>query len=203
MGTELTFEKQFIKQDFIIEIPAYQRAYAWGEKEIENFINDLVEIKGKKYYYGHFILEYFQEDEKFEVIDGQQRMTTFVLFLLASKLYLNNDIEQFSDFIKNRFKTIEYDRERFNDLVISILEQNKIVEKSENDTSSFIRILDSLDFFKKIFEKNKIVDATELIDALLNAEISIHKTKDKKVAVQIFELQNSRGVKYLTIKKNT
>ena len=50
-----------IQQLFIgsenIRIPAYQRAYSWGDKQCTQFLDDLLEQKGKKYYLGQFLFE--------------------------------------------------------------------------------------------------------------------------------------------------
>ncbi len=72
-------ETLFNESAFYI-IPLYQRAYAWKEKHIEQLIDD---IKGKEegvdYYLGSLIVNRNGQGQ-FEVIDGQQRLTT--LFLL-------------------------------------------------------------------------------------------------------------------------
>ena len=70
-------------------IPIYQRNYAWTKYEIEQLLNDINDIpndyKGK-YYLGSLIVNQLGVN-MFEVIDGQQRLTT--LYLLLS--FLNND----------------------------------------------------------------------------------------------------------------
>lgn len=70
-------------------IPIYQRNYAWTSIEIEQLLNDINNVqedfKGK-YYLGSLIVNQLGANV-FEVIDGQQRLTT--LYLLLS--YLNND----------------------------------------------------------------------------------------------------------------
>lgn len=61
------------------EIPRYQRAYSWGKKQREQLIEDLRDVKGK-YYFGHFLFEESGDDNTIKVIDGQQRITTLVIF---------------------------------------------------------------------------------------------------------------------------
>ncbi|NIZ41263.1 DUF262 domain-containing HNH endonuclease family protein (plasmid) [Entomospira entomophila] len=68
-------------------VPIYQRNYAWQTKEIEQLIEDIHELDTKSsshYFLGNLIVNK-QDNGCFEVIDGQQRLTT--LFLL--KKYLN------------------------------------------------------------------------------------------------------------------
>jgi phenylpyruvate tautomerase PptA (4-oxalocrotonate tautomerase family) len=200
----INFSK-IIRSGNTIKIPSYQRAYGWGEKQINEFVNDLIEIRDKKYYYGHFIVEKDDSKKIYEIIDGQQRITTFYLFVLSLKLYNNYEIKSDSvieDFIlKNQFQTIEYDQERFVYLVENIILNNKLIESDINDTSSIKRIIEAIQFFGKIFKEKKELINEDLLNTLLNAEVSIHFTEDKKVAVQIFELQNSRGLKLDLIEK--
>ena len=84
-------------------IPVYQRAYSWEEKQWETFLNDLLEqLEGQNnYFYGNILLEKIdisnsQKIEKFEIIDGQQRMTSFMLLLRAfyTKLETMDDNNQ-------------------------------------------------------------------------------------------------------------
>lgn len=66
-------------------IPRYQRAYAWEEKEIEQLIDDIYDDNDPKrdYYIGSLIVARRKADDgvEYEVIDGQQRLTTIYLLL--------------------------------------------------------------------------------------------------------------------------
>ena len=76
-----------------IVVPSYQRAYSWDtpvEKtdrntQIDVFLSDLEEYSKSNakspYYFGHFLFE--ERNKKIYVIDGQQRLTTIVIFLSA------------------------------------------------------------------------------------------------------------------------
>lgn len=66
-------------------IPIYQRKYAWGNKEIEQLLEDIINAEGD-YYLGTLIVNKKQKG-KYEVIDGQQRLTT--LYLLMQNLEKN------------------------------------------------------------------------------------------------------------------
>ncbi len=76
-------------------IPIYQRNYAWDETQINQLIEDIYDFSIEQndssthYYLGNLIVN-DKGENKFEVIDGQQRLTT--LFLLVS--YLNSKIEE-------------------------------------------------------------------------------------------------------------
>ncbi len=68
-------------------IPLYQRSFAWEEKQIWQFVEDVDDLAdGSMYYIGSLIVA--RQDGFFEVVDGQQRLTTLYLLLscLGEKL---------------------------------------------------------------------------------------------------------------------
>ena len=60
------------------EVPVYQRAYSWEEPNWKTFLDDLLEqIQGhNNYFFGNLLLEVISKNRKYEIIDGQQRITT-------------------------------------------------------------------------------------------------------------------------------
>lgn len=74
-----------------LSIPVYQRGYAWDEEEIEEFVLDIANLwKSHRRPEEHFLgtmLTYLRAEEGWlsvmEVIDGQQRLTTISLLLVA------------------------------------------------------------------------------------------------------------------------
>ena len=67
------------------EIPIYQRNYAWGKDEIDTLVQDVYDAFrwGKPTYYIGTLVTYYRGDRAYEVIDGQQRLTTITLVLTA------------------------------------------------------------------------------------------------------------------------
>lgn len=68
------------------KIPIYQRNYAWEEDEITALINDVHDsyLKNKDvFYYIGTLVTYKRGDNEYEVIDGQQRLTTIYIILKA------------------------------------------------------------------------------------------------------------------------
>lgn len=65
-------------------IPEYQRRYSWREEQIEQLFNDIME-EDPGYYIGNLLVTHSNpgNDNVFDVIDGQQRLTTISLLLLA------------------------------------------------------------------------------------------------------------------------
>ena len=66
-------------------IPIYQRNYAWGHEEIMNLIDDVNQAQSnkKERYYIGTLVTFKSADNLYEVIDGQQRLTTIYLILRA------------------------------------------------------------------------------------------------------------------------
>ena len=73
-------------------IPKYQREYTWGTREWEALFDDLVE-NDDGYFLGSIICINSASDAikgpKFEVVDGQQRLTTLSIFFAALFSTLN------------------------------------------------------------------------------------------------------------------
>lgn len=61
-------------------IPLYQRAYAWEDKQLIQFVEDISDVSDDaNYYIGSLIVS--RQGNKFEVVDGQQRLTSLYLIL--------------------------------------------------------------------------------------------------------------------------
>lgn len=74
------------------EIPIYQRNYAWDKDEIATLVRDVWDAfeKDKNIYFIGTLVTYDKGDNTFEVIDGQQRLTTLFLILKALKREVKN-----------------------------------------------------------------------------------------------------------------
>ena len=65
---------------FKFEIPIYQRGYEWEEEHIDKLIDDILNNDDDHYYLGILVLSK-NKKKNYEIIDGQQRMTTLYLLL--------------------------------------------------------------------------------------------------------------------------
>ena len=72
-----------IAGDFFV--PSYQRGYRWGQQEVSQLLDDLRESCGTTYYLQPLVVK-GRDDGSWELVDGQQRLTT--LYLIFS--YLKN-----------------------------------------------------------------------------------------------------------------
>ena len=66
-----------------LEIPPYQRAYAWKTDNVDDLFEDILEAMemGGGHYLGTFILSAGETKDRFKVVDGQQRLTTLTMLL--------------------------------------------------------------------------------------------------------------------------
>ena len=67
----------------LYKIPIYQRNYAWEREEIHALIKDVYDSLEKPVYYIGTLVTYKRDENVFEVIDGQQRLTTIYIILKA------------------------------------------------------------------------------------------------------------------------
>ena len=79
-------------------VPRYQREYSWGDYELKEFYNDIIsnikinnnELISTEYFFGNllFVGDLAGTSKTVDIIDGQQRITTFTIFLSAlSKMF--------------------------------------------------------------------------------------------------------------------
>ena len=77
--------KMLSEEDVRFIIPPYQRPYKWGINECETLWNDVVNAfndSDDEYFLGS-IIAFSDKKDEFQIIDGQQRITTFTLLFRA------------------------------------------------------------------------------------------------------------------------
>lgn len=71
-----------------LRVPQYQRPYCWREANIKGFFNDIAlwqaEKEGVNYHAGTIVLKQ-QNDDFFDIVDGQQRLTTLAILKHAKR----------------------------------------------------------------------------------------------------------------------
>lgn len=98
-------------KDNNFKVPVYQRDYSWSNTEIDDFLsdlNDLVIGQQNSHFFGQ-IVTFRAENDRREIIDGQQRLTTSLIFLAAIRDQANDMMNDNSNdtninFIKNLVK---------------------------------------------------------------------------------------------------
>jgi len=197
----------------VYKIPPYQREYAWGKKEWEELFFDILE-NNKNYFLGSIIC--IDNKEFFEVIDGQQRLTTLSIFLSAiyevlldNKLYWYGQNDEFDEFFLSLKKHLVYSKQPKLTLSIQnnnnedykyILSKLKLVNEIEKPSYwGKRRIAKAYKFFVQsindIYEdENKEISVIfDLLDKVLNAIIVKIDVEDISAAFILFESINNRG----------
>lgn len=168
------------------------------------FLNDLLEqIESESnYFYGNILLETIEKDKKYEVIDGQQRLTTLSIFIrsLINVLREKNVKElrdgstlenKEEDYIKNRgnikLRPVEYDRNCYDTLIV----ENK--DNFTPTTPSQKRILEAKKYFQNELREKETGVLMKIFDKLETTELTTIELSGKKDAALMFELQNNRG----------
>jgi uncharacterized protein with ParB-like and HNH nuclease domain len=216
MEPSTTIRKMMVGNKIIV--PAYQRAYSWDTPDEDSerktqtdvFLGDLEDYcqsnSVSPYYFGHFLFE--EKNSIYDVIDGQQRLTTIVIFLSAlfnivnSKRNLNDDEQNiYEDIIKRRrevrFSTVEYDNQLFVDYVI---DQNK-ADRNNLETDSAKRIVNAFDYFKNHLKNKDEKYIDKILSAISNATCTTHLVRRESEAIQMFPMnRRRRSIKRRTIR---
>ncbi len=186
------------------EIPVYQRAYSWEKQNWETFLADLKEqIKGNNnYFFGNLLLEVISKNRKYEIIDGQQRITTLTIFMRAMLNVLKsrenspelinfNFKEKTSIYLKNggniKLRPVEYDRACFDTLIVDNKNNFSISTPSQE------RIKTAKEYFEKELSKSKTDEILKILEKTENTELTIIELEGKKDSALMFELENNRG----------
>jgi len=185
-------------------IPVYQRAYSWEKEQWNEFLNDLLEqIEGNNnYFYGNILLETIKKDVLYEIIDGQQRLTTLSIFIRAilNILKERTSEEELKDFdfqvkenifLKNngniKLRPVEYDRACYDALIVDNAESFQTCSPSQK------RIKEARKHF--MIELNKLSTAKllQLLSKIESTDLTVIELGGKKDSALMFELENNRG----------
>lgn len=104
----LTITEIFNNGTNLFTIPDYQRAYSWDETQRRDLLDDIENVLEKQdyiHYTGTLVAtekESINEYTKFNVVDGQQRLTSIIILLAVIKNQLNVSVEN-KNFITNNF----------------------------------------------------------------------------------------------------
>lgn len=188
----------------VLGVPDYQRAYSWdAEREVATFWADLQDyVKSgseQPYYLGHFL---FEETTKmqYQVIDGQQRLTTITILACAlfarleqlraltpeEKLLYGNVVRVGETY---HFSTVGYDNQLLRDYVVNRVKK----DRNGLDSVSQKRIVKAYDYFTKQLEGLGEGEVAHLLKAMFRASCTTHTVKDETEAIQMFIFQNNRG----------
>lgn len=103
LNTDTEDLKELLSNGKSYEVPPYQRDYSWKQEHWEDLWEDLLSIENTKedHYMGALVLE-SGERKQFRIIDGQQRMATLSILILASVDFLYSLADQNVDAQANK-----------------------------------------------------------------------------------------------------
>lgn len=183
----------------VFETPSYQRGYAWQERQLKDFWNDLEHVSklGDKFHYMHSLtlreLENEFESSAFEIIDGQQRLATSLILLgLLAKTTQNKD-KKYS--LINLEPILSYKYYGLSEAFRTIMGEEKDLEAFK--TSSFYakNLIDAYAFFKEKISDTPMETLNGMLDALTKKMLfSVVELNDNRIdPFSSFETINNRG----------
>ncbi|MCV3393509.1 DUF262 domain-containing protein [Campylobacter sp. IFREMER_LSEM_CL908] len=163
-------DSSIFDNDFSLNIPDYQRPYAWGIEQVKILLKDISEQidKNQKYLLGSLILHTENKENKFNIVDGQQRLTTLALILrvLCKCNFLNNvkyshneskyHIKENYEYIKAYFESYSDEKRKFLKFLLKNIEFICVLAPSVDD--AFL-------FFDSANSKGKGLKSYDLIKA--------------------------------------
>ncbi|GAA8158354.1 DUF262 domain-containing protein [Helicobacter pylori] len=182
----------------VFEIPSYQRGYAWQDRQLEDFWNDLEHVSklGNQFHYMHSLtlreLENDFENSAFEIIDGQQRLATSLILLgLLAKTIQNKD-PKYS--LINLEPILSYKYYGLSEAFRAITEEEKDLEAFK--TSFYAKnLIEAYVFFKEKISDTPIETLEKMFDALIKKMLfSVVGLNDNRIdPFSSFETINNRG----------
>ena len=229
MATEIKCEKKVIREIFNMWycIPDYQRAYVWDTDQVRDLLDDTIsayrENKEAQYFLGSIVLKINEKSEnnvsytEYELLDGQQRITT-VFLILACMRDMLTDYPQY----QNSLAGFVYQAE---DAILQQPERMRIIFNIRSDVRDFvnehIKPLHGTCDDALLKEKMQAKDVNISIRNMANAMLVAHEfleenksdiigylsyflnkvlmiyvaTEELQDAFQLFTVLNNRGVK--------
>lgn len=182
---ELSISQIYNGDKTAYEVPIYQRNYAWGNDEITTLIQDAYDAYltgSEKTYFIGTLVTYPKGDGVFEVIDGQQRLTTINLVLAALGI--------------PRKSKLTYRARKKSNSTIEALKSVTLSSEELKNSEYEIAIASGYDIalkeINRIFKDN--VDKKNFIEYFVKKIHLIHYQVPRDIDLNhYFEIMNSRG----------
>lgn len=182
----------FFRQYSTLNVPRYQRSYAWNVDDIENFCNDIKSCldarrvgKSQHHFFGGLVSITKPTDSRFveaDIVDGQQRITTFVILATSIVSCINEYIVSKQELLKlddvERLKVFSDDF-KTNYMVFK--------DKFENQCDDQIKLVPTavdLQFFEKLVlgkEREGVTSKTSSHRKLDKAFVEVRKFVFKEI----------------------
>lgn len=209
MQTGKSTVENIFNHNQIFHVPAYQRAYSWEEhNNLKDFLADLVNQHSERnYFLGSFLFHINGKRNKFtviDIVDGQQRLTTFVIFiniliekLISKSSKLNLECAK-KIYVKDgdvfKLETSSEDSSFLHSVVLNLQnEQHRIDDKTSTKSQGLL--LRAKVFFTKKLNEYDLETLEKIFITATNADVLLYVVDEINTATQVFELLNDRGKK--------
>jgi uncharacterized protein with ParB-like and HNH nuclease domain len=225
--------KEILSSTVSFHIPTFQRAYNWRPKQIAQLWDSVLE-NDKQYYIGNIVVVQHSTEKiqsGYLVIDGQQRLTTLSLFLIAIRNYISKDMEK-----DKKKQQLQRHKDMMEELRSSLIFSTSFSDESKiklvfskgnlseiykrlvyNDfiatdlDEAQMRFVKNLNYINQLLrdylkdEKSVKKAIQELVSKILELEFIIIECKNESDVYQIFEGLNSTGLELSVVDlvKNT
>ncbi|MGL2859075.1 DUF262 domain-containing protein [Helicobacter pylori] len=191
------------------QIPDYQRPYQWTEENCEKLLDDLFfnyeDDRESDYFCGSLVLILISEDSKkaktYDIVDGQQRLSTFILLAkVLSALYSERLTEESKDYLQESLITKYGKKDRLNFSAVGFNSKKdfQYALTSFNDapvSNNKNNYLKNAICLKNYLRKKEIEDINDFIEWLYLRVVFITITcPDADKALRIFNVLNARGL---------
>ncbi|WJJ01250.1 DUF262 domain-containing protein [Helicobacter pylori] len=204
-----SYLRDILKDELCYQIPIYQRPYQWTEENCEKLLDDLFfnyeDDRESDYFCGSLVLILISEDSKkaktYDVVDGQQRLSTFILLAkVLATLYSERLTEESKDYLQESLITKygKKDRLNFNAIGFNSKKDFQYALTSFNDapiSNNKNNYLKNAVCLKNYLRKKEIEDINDFIEWLYFKVVFITITcPDADKALRIFNVLNARGL---------
>ncbi|GAA8188237.1 DUF262 domain-containing protein [Helicobacter pylori] len=201
--------RDILKDELYYQIPIYQRPYQWTEENCEKLLDDLFfnyeDDRESDYFCGSLVLILISEDSKkaktYDIVDGQQRLSTFILLAkVLAALYSERLTEESKDYLQESLITKygKKDRLNFNAMGFNSKKDFQYALTSFNDvpiSNNKNNYLKNAICLKNYLRKKEIEDINDFIEWLYLKVVFITIIcPDADKALRIFNVLNARGL---------
>ncbi|MEI6746228.1 MAG: DUF262 domain-containing HNH endonuclease family protein [Methylococcaceae bacterium] len=135
--TENNTYRKLIGNGLTYRIPRFQRDYSWTDDEWEDLWMDIlgtIQENGEPAHYMGYLVLQSQDEKSFDVIDGQQRLTTLTLIVLAALKNLQKLIENNNNSEQNQ-RRLEQIRQTYIGYLdpVTLISKTKLTLNRNND----------------------------------------------------------------------
>ncbi|HNR44506.1 MAG TPA: DUF262 domain-containing HNH endonuclease family protein [Methanofastidiosum sp.] len=203
-------------ENYVFQMPLYQRTFRWSKDNFEQLfedITDAMESKEEQYFLGSIILQQLDSKNEYEIVDGQQRITSIIILMSVirdktNNVYLKESLSNSLYQKEDKFKGLKAKYrltpwEELNDLFMEYvykengtnkfceLFEKKSIKYADEDDPTY-HLYEAITIFREKVEKsNNIEDFVSYL--LQNTNFVYIKTGSLVSAIRLFNVINARG----------